>query len=147
MISIEVLSFLAIVFCLLFFLRMARVGALVAFLFAGILSGPYMLNLFELTGTWQILGDIGILFLWFSIGLEISFSRLWNLRNTIFGFGAAQVLMVAVMLFPMLVGITSWSLIGTVMISLILAMSSSALIWLRLSKNMLLLSESRSSRR
>lgn len=126
MISIEVLSFLAIVFCLLFFLRMARVGALVAFLFAGILSGPYMLNLFELTGTWQILGDIGILFLWFSIGLEISFSRLWNLRNTIFGFGAAQVLMVAVMLFPFLFEFSTWSITGALMVSLLLAMSSTS---------------------
>ena len=126
MISIEVLSFLAIVFCLLFFLRMARVGALVAFLFAGILSGPYMLNLFELTGTWQILGDIGILFLWFSIGLEISFSRLWNLRNTIFGFGAAQVLMVAVMLFPFLFEFSTWSITGAIMVSLLLAMSSTS---------------------
>ena len=126
MISIEVLSFLAIVFCLLFFLRMARVGALVAFLFAGILSGPYMLNLFELTGTWQILGDIGILFLWFSIGLEISFLRLWNLRNTIFGFGAAQVLMVAVMLFPFLFEFSTWSITGAIMVSLLLAMSSTS---------------------
>ena len=126
MISIQVLAFFAIIFCLMFFLRMAKIGALVAFLFAGILSGPYMLNLFELTGTWQILGDLGILFLWFTIGLEINFSRLWAMRNTIFGFGAAQVLMVAVMLFPFLFEFTSWTVMGAIMVSLLLAMSSTS---------------------
>lgn len=126
MISLEVLLFFAITCGLVFLLRAAKVGALVAFLFAGILSGPYMLNLFELTGTWQILGDLGILFLWFTIGLEISFSRLWAMRNTIFGFGAAQVLMVAVMLFPFLYEFTGWTVMGAIMVSLLLAMSSTS---------------------
>ena len=66
------------------------------------------------------------MFLWFNIGLQINMQRLWQLRRTIFGLGASQVLMVAVMLFPILVGITSWSLLGTMMISLILAMSSTS---------------------
>ena len=123
---ISVLIFLAVIFVLVYSLRMAKISALVAFLFAGILSGPYVFNLFELDGTWQFLGDIGILFLWFTIGLEINIRRLWNLRHTIFGFGAAQVMMVAIMLFPLLFGITVWSVMGCVMVSLMLAMSSTS---------------------
>ena len=107
-------------------LRVARIGALVAFLLAGIISGPYVLNLFQLTDTWTFLGDLGILFLWFTLGLEINMKRLWNMRRTIFGFGAAQVLMVAVMLFPILFGITSWTIMGCIMVSLLLAMSSTS---------------------
>lgn len=126
MISASVLLFFAIVCGLVFVLRMAKIGVLVAFLLAGIISGPYVLNLFEVTGTWQILGDLGILFLWFTIGLEISFSRLWTMRNTIFGFGAAQVLLVAVVLFPLLFEFTGWSVMGAVMASLLLAMSSTS---------------------
>ncbi len=126
MISIQVLSFFAIICCLIYFLRMAKIGALVAFLFAGLLSGPYMLNLFELTGAWQTLGDLGILFLWFTIGLEINFSKLWTMRNTIFGFGAAQVLLVAVVLFPFLFEFTGWTVMGAIMVALLLAMSSTS---------------------
>ena len=126
MISMQVLLFFAILCGLVFLLRSARIGALVAFLFAGIMSGPYALNLFELTGTWQVLGDLGILFLWFTIGLEINFSRLWAMRKTIFGFGAAQVLMVAVMLFPLLFEFTGWTVMGAIMVSLLLAMSSTS---------------------
>lgn len=124
--SISVLMFLAVVFVLVYSLRMAKISALVAFLFAGILSGPHALNLFEINETWQFLGDIGILFLWFTIGLEINIRRLWNLRHTIFGFGAAQVMMVAIMLFPLLFGVTVWSVMGCVMVSLMLAMSSTS---------------------
>ncbi|MBR4806674.1 MAG: cation:proton antiporter, partial [Alphaproteobacteria bacterium] len=88
--SISVLIFFAIVFALVFVLRIARVGALVAFLLAGILSGPFVLDLFQVNDTWTFLGDLGILFLWFNIGLEINMKRLWQMRRTIFGFGAAQ---------------------------------------------------------
>lgn len=121
---ISVLIFLAILFVLVYALRRVKIGALVAFLFAGILSGPYVFNLFELNETWQFLGDIGIMFLWFTIGMEVNIRRLMNLRRTIFGFGAAQVMMVAVMLFPLLFGVKVWSVMGCVMVSLMLAMSS-----------------------
>lgn len=125
---LSVLIFLAIVFVLVYSLRTAKISALVAFLFAGILSGPHVFNLFELNQTWQFLGDIGILFLWFTIGLEINIRRLWNLRSSIFGLGAAQVMMVAVMLFPILFGITAWSVLGCVMVALMLAMSSTSVV-------------------
>ena len=121
-----ILIFLAILFVLVCILRAARIGALVAFLFAGIISGPYVLNLFQLSDTWSFLGNLGILFLWFNLGLGINMHRLWEMRHTIFGFGAAQVLMVAVMLFPILAGVTPWSMLGCIMVALLLAMSSTS---------------------
>lgn len=124
--SLSLLAFFAIVFALVYMLRMARIGALAAFLIAGVLSGPYVFDLFELSDTWTFLGDIGIIFLWFNIGLEINMRRLWRMRRTIFGFGAAQVLMVAVMLFPLLFGVTTWTIMGCIMVSMMLAMSSTS---------------------
>ena len=124
--SLSVLIFFAMIFVLVFLLRTLRVGALVAFLVAGMISGPYVLDLFQLNSTWTFLGDLGILFLWFNIGLEINIKRLWHMRRTIFGFGATQVLMVAIMLFPILFGITTWSVIGAITISLLFAMSSTS---------------------
>lgn len=124
--SLSLLAFFAIVFVLVYILRIARIGALVAFLLAGVLSGPYVFDLFQLSDTWTFLGDMGILFLWFSIGLEINIKRLWRMKRTIFGFGAAQVMMVAVMLFPLLFGLTQWSILGCIMVALMLAMSSTS---------------------
>ena len=124
--SVSILIFFAVLFVLVYLLRVAKIGALVAFLLAGVLSGPYILNLFELTDTWVFLGDIGILFLWFNIGLGINMTRLWRLRRTIFGFGAAQVLMVVIMFLPLLFYFTSWPLLGCIMVSMLLAMSSTS---------------------
>ena len=124
--STATLIFFAIAFVAVYFMRLFKMGTLLAFLLTGILAGQHVFGLFELSGTWQFLGDLGIMFLWFNIGLQINMHRLWQLRRTIFGLGASQVLMVAVMLFPILVGITTWSLMSTIMISLILAMSSTS---------------------
>ena len=124
--SLSVLIFFAIIFMLVFLLRTVRVGALVAFLVAGMISGPFVLDLFQLNETWTFLGDLGILFLWFTIGLEINMKRLWQMRRTIFGFGATQVLMVAIMLFPILFGLTTWTISGVITVSLLFAMSSTS---------------------
>ncbi len=124
--TLPILIFFAILFVLVCVLRVAHIGALVAFLFAGIISGPFALNLFQLSDTWTFLGDLGILFLWFNLGLGINMRRLWEMRHTIFGFGAGQVLMVAFMLFPILVGFTSWTILGCIMVALLLAMSSTS---------------------
>ena len=124
--STATLIFFAIAFVAVFFMRLFKMGTLLAFLLTGVLAGQHVLGLFELSGTWNFLGDLGIMFLWFNIGLQINMKRLWQLRKTIFGLGASQVLMVAVMLFPILVKITPWSLISCVMIALILAMSSTS---------------------
>lgn len=124
--STATLLFFLISFVAVFFMRLFRMGTLLAFLLTGILAGEHVLGLFELSGAWTFLGDLGIMFLWFNIGLQINMKRLWQFRRTIFGLGASQVLMVAIMLFPILVGITEWSIMGTIMISLILAMSSTS---------------------
>lgn len=124
--TLPILLFFGILFLLVCILRVAHIGTLVAFLFAGIISGPFVLNLFQLSDTWTFLGDLGILFLWFNLGLGINMRRLWEMRHTIFGFGAGQVLMVAVMLFPILAGFTTWSILGCIMVALLLAMSSTS---------------------
>lgn len=124
--NIAFLIFIGVAFALVFLMRKMRVGTLLAFLLVGTLVGPYGFELFELNNVWELLGELGIVFLWFSIGLELNTKRLWTMRKNIFGFGAAQVLMVAVMLFPILFGITTWSLAGVIMVSLLLSMSSTS---------------------
>ena len=124
--STATLAFFMIAFLAVFWMRICKMGTLLAFLVTGLLAGQHVFGLFELSGAWNFLGELGIMFLWFSMGLQINMKRLWQLRKTIFGLGASQVLMVAVMLFPFLVEITDWTLISTVMIALVLAMSSTS---------------------
>src|SRR3546814_16203155 len=53
---------------------------------------PYT-TLFRSIGSTEdiaLFGELGIILLLFSIGLELSFRRLWQLRNLVFGIGAAE---------------------------------------------------------
>ncbi|MEQ8773263.1 MAG: cation:proton antiporter [Erythrobacter sp.] len=70
----------------------------------GSLIGPYGLGLlaqqWEPVGWFVItdldgvtaLGELGVIFLLFVIGLELSFERLWTMRRLVFGLGSAQIL-------------------------------------------------------
>ena len=82
-------------------------GTVLGYLFAGIVMGP-VLRLVEGDGK-EILhvGELGVVFLLFIIGLELKASRLWALRRQIFGLGLAQVVLsgAAIMGVAVLLGI------------------------------------------
>ncbi|KTQ98550.1 hypothetical protein NS226_00585, partial [Aureimonas ureilytica] len=64
-------------------------GTVLGYLFAGIVLGP-IFRVVE-SGQNEILhiGELGVVFLLFIIGLELKPSRLWALRRQIFGLGLA----------------------------------------------------------
>lgn len=122
----SILLFLVIAFVLVLFFKITKIGVLLAFLLSGVLAGPYIIDIFKASQLWNFLGEVGIMFLWFNMGLEINIKRLWQMKSNIFGFGATQVLMVVIMFFPILFGLTNWSIISIIMVSLIFAMSSTS---------------------
>lgn len=67
-----------------------RLGSILGYLAAGIVAGPYALNiLHQEEGVFHI-AEFGVVLFLFVIGLELSLPRLWALRRDIFGLGAAQ---------------------------------------------------------
>ena len=103
----EALIFLALSGVLIPLLQRYRVNQMLGFLAAGVLLGPFGLWLWVGQLPWlqnftflsieQVvaLGKLGVLFLMFSIGLELSAERLCELRRWVFGAGTAQVLLSA----------------------------------------------------
>ena len=79
-----------------------RISPIIGFILVGILVGPFGLGTLVArypTLEWvtitdpQVMipiGEYGIILLLFSIGLELSFRRLWKMRQLVFGVGAAQ---------------------------------------------------------
>ncbi len=124
--TVGILLFFAIIFALVFVLRLAKIGALLAFLLAGVAVGPHGLGILESSSVWTFLGEVGMMFLWFTIGLELNFKRLWQMKKNIFGLGFSQVMMVVAVLFPVLFGLTSWTFMGMIMVALLLSMSSTS---------------------
>ncbi len=116
-----------------------RITPIIGFILVGILVGPMglgqlvsqfpVLEWFTITNpkAMQPIGDYGIILLLFSIGLELSFRRLWKMRRLVFGVGAAQlfgagaIIAVGLMLF----GYDPTAAAG---IGIALALSSTALV-------------------
>jgi len=92
------------------FFRALKQSAVLAFLLAGVLFGPFGLGRLVDSIPWlyfvtisdphavEPMGEAGILFLLFMLGLELSFGRLWALRKDVFGLGAFQVLLSAALI-------------------------------------------------
>lgn len=81
--------------------RYLRIGAVLGYLAAGVVIGPYVLGpLYALDDVENVLkfGEFGVVLLLFVIGLELRPIRLWSMRSSIFGLGAAQLFITAAVL-------------------------------------------------
>ncbi|MDB5934087.1 MAG: potassium transporter [Massilia sp.] len=99
----EILLFLTLAGILIPLLQRLRINQVLGFLAVGALLGPFGLGLMADRSPWlayltfpraegvTVLAELGVLFLMFMIGLELSAARLWSLRRWVFGAGSAQV--------------------------------------------------------
>jgi monovalent cation:proton antiporter-2 (CPA2) family protein len=67
-------------------------GAVLGYLFAGVLIGPQVLGLFDQVEGVLHFAEFGVVLLMFIIGLELQPRRLWVMRRSVFGLGLLQVL-------------------------------------------------------
>jgi glutathione-regulated potassium-efflux system ancillary protein KefC len=74
-------------------------GSIIGYLAAGMAIGPWGLGL--VTNVQDILhfAEFGVVLMLFLVGLELEPKRLWSLRRPIFGWGSAQVIACAAVLF------------------------------------------------
>lgn len=78
--------------------RRAGLGAVLGYLAAGAVIGPHVLGLTPDMSQATQFSELGVIFLLFVIGLELSPQRLWVMRRAVFGAGAAQVAASALLL-------------------------------------------------
>ncbi|NCH56920.1 glutathione-regulated potassium-efflux system protein KefB [Cronobacter muytjensii] len=102
------------------------IGAVLGYLLAGIAIGPWGLGFISDVEEILHFSELGVVFLMFLIGLELNPSKLWKLRRSIFGIGAAQVLLSAVVLAGLLM-LTDFAWQAAIVGGIGLAMSSTAM--------------------
>src|SRR5580765_3455138 len=116
-----------------------RISPIIGFILIGMLVGPNGLG--ALTDTYPRLhyvtisnahaiepfAELGIVLLLFSIGLELSFRRLWGMRRLVFGTGVAELFGAAAILAAGLY-LTGESTAGAIGLGLALALSSTAIV-------------------
>lgn len=72
--------------------RRLGLGSVLGYLAAGLVIGPFGLQLFSDPAAILHVAELGVVMFLFIIGLEMEPSRLWSMRRAIFGLGLAQLL-------------------------------------------------------
>ncbi|HEV7315009.1 cation:proton antiporter [Sphingopyxis sp.] len=117
-----------------------RISPVIGFILVGLLVGPSGLG--SLTGDYPwlrhltigsaeeiaLFAELGIILLLFSIGLELSFRRLWQLRKLVFGIGAAELTLCGLILGTALLLVGNLSTAAAYGLGIALALSSTALV-------------------
>ncbi len=116
-----------------------RVSPVLGYLIVGGIIGPFGLGLFaedipllshvvisDLAGV-QSLAELGVIFLLFMIGLELSLDRLWAMRRLVFGLGSLQIVITGT-----IIGLIAWefgnSIPASIVLGACLALSSTAIV-------------------
>jgi len=124
---IETLSFLLTVVIVVPVCKRFKVSPIIGFLAVGALIGPYALGLVKDVVTVQHVAELGVIFLLFTIGLELSFERLAAFSKHIFGMGSLHFILCA-----SAIGICAYTWDNSVESSIILgcclALSSTAVV-------------------
>lgn len=120
-------------------LHRLRVSPVLGYLIIGGIIGPYGLGMFvdqigwlsyaviaDLKGV-QALAELGVIFLLFMIGLDLSLDRLWAMRRWVFGLGSMQILITG-----SVIGAIAWgfgnSPAASIVLGACLALSSTAIV-------------------
>ncbi|RVQ68911.1 sodium:proton exchanger [Croceicoccus ponticola] len=116
-----------------------RITPIIGFILVGMLVGPFGLGRLVFDYPWlqyititdpqglEPFAEFGIILLLFTIGLELSFNRLWQLRRMVFGLGALELSISAALIAFVLMAMGQyWT--GAMGLGLALALSSTALV-------------------
>ncbi len=129
--NIDILKDIVIIFALstlvnLVFTRI-KVPTVIGYLLTGIIAGPHLLSLVGAGHEIELMAEIGVVLLLFTIGLEFSLKHLLKIRKIVFFGGFMQVTLTAGAFF-IATRFYGMSIKGGLFISFLAALSSSALV-------------------
>ena len=126
--------------------RKLGISPVLGFLFVGLLIGPHAMGrlasdmpvleffVFSDLEGFRRFAELGVIFLLFTIGLELSVAQLWAMRRLVFGLGGAQVAASAGAI-GLIAYLFGNSLVAATIFGLCLALSSTALVSQLLTEN------------
>lgn len=104
-----------------------RIPSIISYLIVGIIAGPHALGWIHISDSTRLLGEIGVVFLLFTIGLDFSIAQFRTMKKSLFELGGVQVLVGTIS-----GGIIAWALgitwQGALIVGGALALSSTAIV-------------------
>jgi CPA2 family monovalent cation:H+ antiporter-2 len=123
----QVLIFLAAAVATATLFKRINVSPVIGYLVAGAAIGPFGAGLIDAAEGVRGLAELGVMFLMFSIGLELSLQRLAAMRGQLFGLGSVQFLSATTV-----IGVVAWALglspRAAIVVGAALALSSTAVV-------------------
>src|ERR1700736_1597697 len=107
--------------------RRMGLPATLAYLAVGLTLGPHAFAVVSESETTQLLGELGVAFLLFTLGLEFSLPRMVAMRREVFGLGAAQVVGTATV-FAFIAWLLGLQWLTAIVVGGAIAMSSPAIL-------------------
>lgn len=122
---IDILALLLATVIVVPFFHAIRLGALLGYLAAGVILGPWGLGIITEVDKIRHLGEFGVIFLLFVLGMELKPDKLWHMRKMVIGLGAGQLFLTAAALYGVAIflGVSEKS---AIIIGFGLALSSTA---------------------
>ena len=142
----EAMIFLVAAGLIIPLVRKLGISPVLGFLFVGLLIGPHAMGrlasdmpvleffVFSDLEGFRRFAELGVIFLLFTIGLELSVAQLWAMRRLVFGLGGAQVAASAGAI-GLIAYLFGNSLVAATIFGLCLALSSTALVSQLLTEN------------
>ncbi len=110
-------------------LKRFGVSQIIGYIFTG-LAVAYAFDLRHMADshTLEMIGEFGVVFLMFTIGLEVSLQRLGTMKRDVFFNGSLQVLITASIFFAIAYGLFHYSLATSLISAMALSLSSTAVV-------------------
>ncbi len=104
----DIVIILGLSVAVLLFFHFIRLPAIVGLLLTGILAGPHGFGLVGAVHEVEVLAEIGVIFLLFTIGIEFSFKKLIEIKKQVVVDGSLQVglTILAVFVIARLIGLS-----------------------------------------
>lgn len=110
-----------------FFLHKVRIPSIVGFLIAGVLIGPYGIGMVKDTHAVEVMAEIGVVILLFTIGLEFSLSKLMRIKRAVIVGGGVQVAL-TIMVSALAAYLVTGNATRSVFSGFLIALSSTAIV-------------------
>jgi CPA2 family monovalent cation:H+ antiporter-2 len=89
----DIVIILLISIPIIYLFKKIKIPSIVGFLIAGIIIGPHGFMLISKTEHIEVMAEVGVILLLFTIGLEVSFNRLMKMKRILLIAGAPQVVL------------------------------------------------------
>ena len=122
---VDILALLLAAVIVVPFFHAIRLGAILGYLAAGIVLGPWGLGLISEVEEIRHLGEFGVIFLLFVLGIELKPEKLWQMRKMVLGLGLGQLLITAGVIYSIAL-LSGVSQHAAIIIGFGLALSSTA---------------------